>query len=247
MYLGWIKHLLARRAFLWAFALILISQPPLSASIVHIDLKLHCVAGLLSRQTLLAQGILFRNIPCVLENALQLPCGSKLTNGFGLQRWTTGNYLVAVPDGNKPTEEPPFTLRAFLGCGRGASRFLKWSSASVAFFVLFPTRVHLLLCSSGLKVFVDLGHVLHDALPVGPVRVHHLAELLPDTHHAQAAPHSSPGPLQPPAPTPEPLTAIRTTAMIHWASAILISLHACYSLKDFFHLQSKISSLYNFI
>lgn len=94
------------------FVLILISQPPLSASIVHIDSRLHCVAGLLSRQMLLAQGILFRNIPCVLENALQFPRGSKLTNGFGLQRWTTGNYLVAVPDGIKTTEELPFTLRA---------------------------------------------------------------------------------------------------------------------------------------
>lgn len=101
MYLGWVKHVLARRAFLWAFVLILISQPPLSASIVHINSKLYCVAGLLSRQMLSAQGILFRNIPCVLENALQFPRGSELTNGFGLQRWTTGNYLVASPRWNQ--------------------------------------------------------------------------------------------------------------------------------------------------
>lgn len=31
---------------------------------------------------------------------------------------------------------------------------------------------------SGLKVLVDLGHVLHDALPVGPVRLHQLLHVL---------------------------------------------------------------------
>lgn len=52
----------------------------------------------------------------------------------------------------------------------------------MAFFVLFPTSVHLLLCVSGLKVLVNLGDVLHHALPVWPVCVHHLTELLHRTN-----------------------------------------------------------------
>lgn len=41
-----------------------------------------------------------------------------------------------------------------------------------------PTSVHLLPWVSGLEVLVDLGHVLHHALPVWTIRVHHLTEFL---------------------------------------------------------------------
>lgn len=47
-----------------------------------------------------------------------------------------------------------------------------------------------------LKVLVDLGDVLHHALPVGPVRVQHLAELLREKRIGHA------GTPQPPTPFP---------------------------------------------
>lgn len=42
----------------------------------------------------------------------------------------------------------------------------------------------------GLEVLVDLGDVLHDTLPVRPVRVQHLAELLGRKEEVMGATHS---------------------------------------------------------